>query len=98
MNQLLTQLDGVEGLDGVFVVAATSRPELIDPALLRPGRLDNLVFCGVPSTSERADILRTLCTGLDLAPEVNLEAIADRCDGYEVRAYWPPRLSNRLSI
>lgn len=48
VNQLLTQLDGVEGLDGVYVLAATSRPDLIDPALLRPGRLDKCLYCGIP--------------------------------------------------
>ena len=49
VNQLLTQLDGVEGLDGVYVLAATSRPDLIDPALLRPGRLDKCLYCGIPN-------------------------------------------------
>jgi len=49
VNQLLTQLDGVEGLDGVFILAATSRPGLIDPALLRPGRLDKCIYCPMPS-------------------------------------------------
>ena len=48
VNQLLTQLDGVEGLNGVYVLAATSRPDLIDPALLRPGRLDKCLYCGLP--------------------------------------------------
>ena len=49
VNQLLTQLDGVEGLSqGIFVVAATSRPDLIDPALLRPGRLDQMLHCPMP--------------------------------------------------
>uniref|UniRef100_A0A8D1IL83 Peroxisomal biosis factor 1 n=1 Tax=Sus scrofa TaxID=9823 RepID=A0A8D1IL83_PIG len=48
VNQLLTQLDGVEGLQGVYVLAATSRPDLIDPALLRPGRLDKCVYCPPP--------------------------------------------------
>ena len=57
VNQLLTQMDGVEGLDGVFVMAATSRPDLLDPALLRPGRLDKSVFCDLPDETERLDIL-----------------------------------------
>ncbi len=48
VNQLLTQLDGVEGLEGVYVLAATSRPDLIDPALLRPGRLDKALLCPMP--------------------------------------------------
>lgn len=49
VNQLLTQLDGVEGLEGVFILAATSRPSLIDPALLRPGRVDKCVYCPMPN-------------------------------------------------
>ncbi|KAM9216033.1 peroxisomal ATPase PEX1 isoform 3-T3 [Dugong dugon] len=60
VNQLLTQLDGVEGLQGVYVLAATSRPDLIDPALLRPGRLDKCVFCPPPdqdgSSSSDSDL------------------------------------------
>lgn len=53
VNQLLTELDGVEGLKGVTVLAASSRPDLLDAALLRPGRLDRLVACGLPSNKER---------------------------------------------
>ncbi|XP_012903300.2 peroxisome biogenesis factor 1 isoform X2 [Mustela putorius furo] len=60
VNQLLTQLDGVEGLQGVYVLAATSRPDLIDPALLRPGRLDRCVYCPPPdqdgSSSSDSDL------------------------------------------
>ena len=48
VNQLLTQLDGIESLSGVFVLAATSRPDLLDPALLRPGRLDIHIRCSLP--------------------------------------------------
>ena len=53
VNQFLTALDGVEGLAGVFVVAATSRPEMIDAALLRPGRLDAHIMCGMPDEADR---------------------------------------------
>jgi peroxin-1 len=53
----LTYLDGVEGRDGVFVMAATSRPDLVDVALLRPGRIDKSVYCGFPTLEERKDIL-----------------------------------------
>ena len=49
MNQLLTQLDGVESLQGVYVLAASSRPDLIDPALLRPGRIDRNLLCDMPT-------------------------------------------------
>lgn len=61
VNQLLTQLDGVESLRGVSVVAATSRPDLIDPALLRPGRLDRIVKCPLP---DRVRMLVDCCYGI----------------------------------
>ncbi|XP_044008729.1 peroxisome biogenesis factor 1 isoform X2 [Aphidius gifuensis] len=61
VNQLLTQFDGVEGRDGVAIVAATSRPDLLDPALLRPGRLDKSIYCPLPNELEREKILQTLC-------------------------------------
>jgi len=61
VNQLLTQLDGVESLRGVSVVAATSRPDLIDPALLRPGRLDRIVKCPLP---DRVWLLLDCCYGV----------------------------------
>ncbi|KAG0480159.1 hypothetical protein HPP92_011017 [Vanilla planifolia] len=60
IQELLTELDGVEALTGVFVFAATSRPDLLDAALLRPGRLDRLLFCDFPSWQERLDILKVL--------------------------------------
>ena len=56
VNQLLTNIDGAEGLEGVYILAATSRPDLIDPALLRPGRLDKAVFCDLPSDEERSEV------------------------------------------
>ena len=59
VNQLLAELDGVESLDGVYVLAATSRPELIDAALLRPGRLDKSLLCDLPHEEERREVHRT---------------------------------------
>ncbi|CAA6671838.1 unnamed protein product [Spirodela intermedia] len=82
VNQLLTELDGVEALTGVFVFAATSRPDLLDAALLRPGRLDRLLFCGFPSWHERLAILQVLSQKLPLASDVNLEAIASMTEGF----------------
>lgn len=59
VNQLLTEMDGAEGLgEGVYILAATSRPDLIDPALLRPGRLDKSVLCDLPNEADRLDILQ----------------------------------------
>lgn len=84
VNQLLTQMDGAEGLSGVYVLAATSRPDLIDPALLRPGRLDKSLICDLPNVEDRIDILRALGTQLKLSEEVlsKLPQIASRTDGY----------------
>ena len=56
VNQLLTQLDGVEGRQGIVVLAATSRPDLVDPALLRPGRLGKRLFCPLPNERERLEV------------------------------------------
>eukprot|EP00667_Euglena_gracilis_P001925 EG_transcript_1924 len=81
VNQLLCQLDGVEDRTGIFVVAATSRPDLIDAALLRPGRLDKLVRCDMPDPEERAEILSTLTRDMVLDPTVDLQEVAERCEG-----------------
>lgn len=66
VNQLLTELDGVEGLQGVVVIAATSRPELLDPALLRSGRIDRMVECTLPNQEARSKIFRTLADAASL--------------------------------
>ncbi|XP_069033216.1 peroxisomal ATPase PEX1 [Embiotoca jacksoni] len=76
VNQLLTQLDGVEGLQGVYVLGATSRPDLIDPALLRPGRLDKSLYCPPPNLEARVEILKALSIGVPLAADVDLEQLA----------------------
>jgi len=60
VNQLLTEMDGLEGRGSVFLVAATNRPDMLDPALLRPGRLDRLLYVPLPDTPGRVSILRTL--------------------------------------
>lgn len=82
VNQLLTQLDGVEGLDGVYVLAATSRPDLIDPALLRPGRLDKCLHCKLPNKEERFHILKALSLKMSLSDNVNLQHFADTCKDF----------------
>ncbi|EER25938.1 Peroxisome biosynthesis protein pex1 [Coccidioides posadasii str. Silveira] len=84
VNQLLTQMDGAEGLSGVYVLAATSRPDLIDPALLRPGRLDKSLLCDMPNHDDRVDIITTLAKKLKLSDEVmeRIGTIADRTEGY----------------
>uniref|UniRef100_A0AAA9S682 Peroxisomal ATPase PEX1 n=1 Tax=Bos taurus TaxID=9913 RepID=A0AAA9S682_BOVIN len=82
VNQLLTQLDGVEGLQGVYVLAATSRPDLIDPALLRPGRLDKCVYCPPPDQASRLEILNVLSESLPLADDVDLQHVASLTDSF----------------
>ncbi|KAL8791295.1 MAG: hypothetical protein Q9195_005984 [Heterodermia aff. obscurata] len=91
VNQLLTQMDGAEGLSGVYVLAATSRPDLIDPALLRPGRLDKSLICDLPYLDDRLDILHALSKTLKLKPSIlaskpnqreSLLEVARRTEGY----------------
>jgi peroxin-1 len=82
VNQMLTQLDGAEGLEGVYVLAATSRPDLVDPALLRPGRLDKSLLCDIPTYDERVSILKALARKLELAADVDLDALATRTPNY----------------
>jgi len=79
---LLTELDGVEPLRDVVVLGATNRPELIDPALLRPGRLERLVFVPPPDARARADILRANARHTPFSDDVDLDALADSLDGY----------------
>lgn len=79
---LLTELDGIDPLRDVVVLGATNRPDLIDPALLRPGRLERLVFVEPPDADARRDILRTAAKSIPLHPDVDLDAIAAELDGY----------------
>ncbi|KAK3873875.1 hypothetical protein Pcinc_021136 [Petrolisthes cinctipes] len=76
VNQLLTQLDGAEEVAGVCVLAATSRPDLIDPALLRPGRLDKCVLCPLPCESDRCEILQVLVKGVPLGEAIDWMQVA----------------------
>ncbi|WLP92351.1 AAA family ATPase [Gordonia sp. NB41Y] len=79
---LLTELDGVEPLQDVVVLGATNRPDLIDPALLRPGRLERLVFVPPPDEAARGDILRTSGKSVPLADDIDLDDLAADLDGY----------------
>jgi len=79
---LLTELDGAQPLRDVVVVGATNRPELIDPALLRPGRLERLIYVPPPDGAARADILRAAAAHTPLAPEVDLDALGAELEGY----------------
>jgi transitional endoplasmic reticulum ATPase len=79
---LLTELDGVEALRNVVVVGATNRPDLVDPALLRPGRLERLVYVPPPDAPARAEILRAAARNVPLASDVDLGALATGLDGF----------------
>jgi transitional endoplasmic reticulum ATPase len=82
VNQLLTELDGLEELEDVMVVAATNRPDMIDPALLRSGRFDRLVLLGAPDEDERREILEIHTRDVPLDDNVNLDEIAEITEGY----------------
>lgn len=73
VNQLLTELDGVEELKGVVVVAATSRPDLLDPALLRSGRIDRLVQCQLPDSVARAKIFENIAKSASIKFEAHVD-------------------------
>ncbi|OBH57796.1 AAA family ATPase [Mycobacterium sp. E2479] len=79
---LLTELDGVDPLRDVVVLGATNRPDLIDPALLRPGRLERLVFVEPPDAAARREILRTAGKSIPLSADVDLDQVAAGLDGY----------------
>uniref|UniRef100_A0A1Q3FV43 Putative nuclear aaa atpase vcp subfamily protein n=1 Tax=Culex tarsalis TaxID=7177 RepID=A0A1Q3FV43_CULTA len=85
VNQLLTEMDGIEDRKGVFLMAATNRPDIVDPAVLRPGRLDKILYVGLPAEADRADILRALTKNRSqpsLAEDVDLGLLARLTEGY----------------
>jgi cell division protease FtsH len=82
LNQLLAEMDGFDPSTGVVVLAATNRPEILDPALLRPGRFDRQVTIPLPNVAERTAILAVHCRGKKLAPDVNLDVIARGTPGF----------------
>ena len=79
---LLTELDGVEALRDVVVIGATNRPDLVDPAMLRPGRLERLVYAPPPDAEARGQILRAAAKAVPLAGDVDLAELGRRTDGY----------------
>jgi ribosome biogenesis ATPase len=86
VNTLLTELDGLNDRKGIFVIGATNRPDMIDPAMLRPGRLDKTLFIELPNAQERLDIMKTVIkiNKTPLSPEVDLSTIAhdERCRNF----------------
>jgi transitional endoplasmic reticulum ATPase len=82
VNTILAEMDGLEELQNVVVIGATNRPTLIDPALLRPGRFDELIYVGVPDTAGRRRILAIHTEGMPLGPDVDLESLARRAERF----------------
>jgi transitional endoplasmic reticulum ATPase len=82
VNTILAEMDGLEELQGVVVIGATNRPNLLDPALLRPGRFDELVYVPVPDEAGRLQILRIQPKGMPLADDVDLAEVARRTQGH----------------
>ncbi|MFP3399959.1 CDC48 family AAA ATPase [Acidianus sp.] len=82
VNQLLAEMDGITPLNKVVVIAATNRPDILDPALLRPGRFDRLIYVPPPDKIARLEILKVHTRNVPLAEDVNLETIAEKTEGY----------------
>ncbi|HEC87126.1 MAG TPA: AAA family ATPase, partial [Thermoplasmatales archaeon] len=82
VNQLLTSIDGLESMEGVVVIGATNRPDIIDPGLLRPGRFDRLLLVPAPDKKARLEILKIHTKDMPLAKDVLLEKLAEQCEGY----------------
>ena len=95
VNTLLTELDGLDARKSVYVIGATNRPDMIDPAMVRPGRLDKLLYVDLPTSSERVEILRTLIKRVPVADgggggegeredvrEGVERLVSERCEGY----------------
>jgi len=87
VNTLLTELDGLDGRKNVYVIAATNRPDMIDPAMCRPGRLDKLLYVDLPSADERVEIVRTMLRKVPLSTHMPVESdveglVRGRGDGY----------------
>ncbi len=82
LNQLLTEMDGFEGNTGIIIIAATNRPDVLDTALLRPGRFDRQVMVDAPDVKGRVEILNVHARNKKLAPDVSLESIARRTPGF----------------
>jgi len=82
ISQILTELDGLEELRGVVVIAATNRPDIVDPALLRPGRFDRLIYIPPPDLEARKAIFRIHTRKKPLAEDVDLDALAEKTEGY----------------
>merc|ERR1719356_15382 len=82
INQILTEMDGMGSKKSVFIIGATNRPDIIDPAVLRPGRLDQLIYIPLPDEGSRHNILKSCLRKSPLSPEVDLQHLAKHTPGY----------------
>mgnify|MGYP001000645536 CR=1 FL=1 len=82
LNQLLVEMDGFSGNEGIIIIAATNRPDILDPALMRPGRFDRQVHVGLPDVKAREEILKIHIRKKPLADDVDLEIVAKRTPGF----------------
>ncbi len=82
VSQLLTELDGLEALHNVVVIGATNRPDMVDPALLRPGRFDRLIYVPMPDKEARKEIFKIHLRGKPLAEDVDIDKLAEKTEGY----------------
>ncbi|MEM5815478.1 MAG: CDC48 family AAA ATPase [Candidatus Aenigmatarchaeota archaeon] len=82
VSQLLTEISGIEDIKNIVIIAATNRPDLVDPALLRPGRIEKLVYIPPPDEKGRLEIFKIHTKKMPLAKDVNLEELAKRTEGY----------------
>jgi transitional endoplasmic reticulum ATPase len=82
VNQMLTEMDGLEELNDVVVIAATNRPDMVDPGLLRPGRFDRIIMTPVPDKEARLEIFKIHTKGMPLAKDVDLEKLAEKTQNY----------------
>ena len=82
VSQVLTELDGLESLKDVVVIAATNRPDMVDPALMRPGRIDRILYISEPDKNAREAILGIHTRGMPLAEDVDMDRLAEQMEGY----------------
>ncbi|WP_411023517.1 AAA family ATPase, partial [Salmonella sp. s51228] len=82
INQILTEMDGMNQKKNVFIIGATNRPDIVDPAILRPGRLDQLMYIPLPDEQSRVSVLNAALRKTPKADNVNIPYIAKMTDGY----------------
>ena len=82
LNQMLAEMDGIEDMENVVVIGATNRPDMLDPALLRPGRFDRILLVNVPDKKSRLEVLKIHTKRMPLTKDVNLDSLAEKTEGY----------------